>query len=81
MSTITREFTKEQLQEIIENDHVQCGEASALARILLASLEAKPVAYLNYRGTLITFGSFGYDATPDNPIPLYAIQPAHGVEA
>ena len=41
MSTITREFTKEQLQQIIETDHVQCGEASALARIALASLEAK----------------------------------------
>lgn len=44
MSTITREFTKEQLQQIIETDHVQCGEASALARIELASLEAEPVA-------------------------------------
>lgn len=43
MSTITREFTKEQLQQIIEIDHVQCGEASALARIALASLEAEPV--------------------------------------
>ncbi|HFL4769254.1 TPA: DUF551 domain-containing protein, partial [Escherichia coli] len=45
MSTITREFTKEQLQQIIETDHVQCGEASALARIALASLEAEPVAW------------------------------------
>ena len=40
MSTITKEFTKEQLQQIIETDHVQCGEASALARIALASLES-----------------------------------------
>lgn len=44
MTTITKEFTKEQLQQIIETDHVQCGEASALARIALASLEAEPVA-------------------------------------
>lgn len=44
MSTITKEFTKEQLQQIIETDHVQCGEASSLARIALASLEAEPVA-------------------------------------
>ncbi|MCK7230968.1 hypothetical protein L8P23_02365 [Enterobacter roggenkampii] len=43
MRTITKEFTKEQLQQIIETDHVQCGEASALARIALASLEAVPV--------------------------------------
>ncbi|WP_072034347.1 hypothetical protein [Citrobacter braakii] len=43
--TITREFTKEQLQQIIETDHVQCGDASALARIALASLEAEAVPY------------------------------------
>ena len=43
MSTIIKEFTKEQLQQIIETDHVQCGEASALARIALASLEAEAV--------------------------------------
>lgn len=47
MSTITREFTKEQLQQIIETDHVQCGEASALARIALASLEAEPVCVID----------------------------------
>lgn len=46
MSTITKELTKEQLQQIIETDHVQCGEASSLARIALASLEAEPVAYM-----------------------------------
>ena len=47
MSTITREFTKEQLQQIIETDHVQCGEASSLARIALASLEAEPVCVID----------------------------------
>lgn len=45
MSPITKEFTKEQLQQIIETDHVQCGEASSLARIALASIEAEPVAF------------------------------------
>lgn len=51
MSTIIKEFTKEQLQQIIETDHVQCGEASALARIALASLEAaeKRIAELEAR--------------------------------
>ncbi|POT26583.1 hypothetical protein C3433_13375 [Citrobacter freundii] len=39
-------LTKEQLQQIIETDHLQCGEASALARIALASLEAEAVAYI-----------------------------------
>ncbi|KJM49107.1 DUF551 domain-containing protein [Enterobacter roggenkampii] len=47
MSTITKEFTKEQLQQIIETDHVQCGEASSLARIALASLEAEPRGYID----------------------------------
>ena len=45
MSAITKEFTKEQLQQIIETDHVQCGEASSLARIALASLEAEPAGW------------------------------------
>ncbi|ELM7732742.1 DUF551 domain-containing protein [Escherichia coli] len=40
-------FTKEQLQEIIETDNVQCGEASELARIALASLEAKAVCVID----------------------------------
>lgn len=44
MTTITKEFTKEQLQQIIETDHVQCGDASELARIALASLEAEAIA-------------------------------------
>lgn len=47
MSTITKEFTKEQLQQIIETDHVQCGEASSLARIALASLEAEAVCVID----------------------------------
>ena len=41
-STITRE----QLLEIIETDHVQCGEASYLARMALAAMDSEPVAYM-----------------------------------
>lgn len=41
-STITRE----QLLEIIETDHVQCGEASYLARMALATMDSEPVAYM-----------------------------------
>lgn len=37
-STITRE----QLLEIIETDHVQCGEAAALARMALAAMDSEP---------------------------------------
>ncbi|HGS6055050.1 TPA: DUF551 domain-containing protein [Klebsiella pneumoniae] len=38
-STITRE----QLLEIIETDHVQCGEASYLASMALAAMDSEPV--------------------------------------
>lgn len=46
-STITRE----QLLEIIETDHVQCGEASYLARMVLAAMDSSesvelPLDYL-----------------------------------
>lgn len=58
MSTITREFTKEQLQQIIETDHVQCGEASALARIALASLEAEPAIHRWRRVTSEPYGPY-----------------------
>ena len=37
-------MTKEQLKSIIETDHVQCGEAAAMAGTLLRILEQKPVA-------------------------------------
>ena len=40
-STITRE----QLLEIIETDHVQCGEASYLARMALSAMDGEPVGY------------------------------------
>lgn len=40
-STITRE----QLLEIIETDHVQCGEASYLARMALAAMDSDPVGW------------------------------------
>lgn len=80
MSTITREFTKEQLQQIIETDHVQCGEASALARIALASLEAKPIGAFHIAdqqvdGTsdYIKDGEWPID---DGVIEVYAAPPA-----
>ncbi|HCE8967465.1 TPA: hypothetical protein NJT89_002754 [Klebsiella pneumoniae] len=46
-STITRE----QLLEIIETDHVQCGEASYLARIALAAMDSEPVAWRRFQET------------------------------
>lgn len=80
MSTITREFTKEQLQQIIETDHVQCGEASALARIALASLEAEPVAWLLSGGGAKNNVSFDCGNAYADPLrevtPLYTAPPA-----
>ncbi|WP_430996916.1 hypothetical protein [Klebsiella quasipneumoniae] len=40
------EFSRETLLNIIETDHVQCGEASALARMALAAIDIKPFAYI-----------------------------------
>ncbi|HCL7735480.1 TPA: hypothetical protein N2Y18_003777 [Escherichia coli] len=80
MSTITKELTKEQLQQIIETDHVQCGEASSLARIALASLEAKPIGAFHIAdqrvdGTsdYIKDGEWPID---DGVIEVYAAPPA-----
>lgn len=38
-------MTKEQLKEIAETDHVQCGEAAAMADALLRIFEQSPVAW------------------------------------
>lgn len=80
MSPITKEFTKEQLQQIIETDHVQCGEASSLARIALASLEAEAVAWLLSGGGAknnVSFDSGNAYADPLREVtPLYAAPPA-----
>ncbi len=39
---MTSKFTREELLNIIETDHVQCGEASALARMALAAMNSEP---------------------------------------
>lgn len=41
------EFSRETLLNIIETGHVQCGEASALARMALAAMDSEPVAYIS----------------------------------
>ncbi|MCC8231863.1 hypothetical protein [Enterobacter mori] len=72
MSTITKEFTKERLEEIAEDGFLKHGESKALARIALASLEARPVALRDERS-----GSGGISKKPgfnDLPhgTPIYA---------
>lgn len=69
------EFTREELEQIADTDHVQCGDASALAHMALAVMDSEPVGY--YRK-----GSDGYyfaSPTEQRPgtIPLYRhAQPA-----
>ena len=73
-------FTKEQLQHIIETDHVQCGDASALARMALAGIEAEPVAWLLSGGGAknnVSFDSGNAYADPLREVtPLYTAPPA-----
>ncbi|MGK1657657.1 hypothetical protein KYE76_10175 [Klebsiella pneumoniae] len=49
------EFSRETLLNIIETDHVQCGEASALARMALAAMDSEPVAYIDKQWTLVYY--------------------------
>ncbi|HCU2220421.1 TPA: hypothetical protein ACQZLN_000322 [Klebsiella pneumoniae] len=59
------EFSRETLLNIIETDHVQCGEASALARMALAAMDSEPVIVvgddggdaLSYRRLIQSFES------------------------
>lgn len=81
-------FTKEQLQHIIETDHVQCGDASALARMALAGIEAEPVAWahrlINKRNGVVHSWVYGSaEACPSEGdifnievMPLYTAPPA-----
>ncbi|WP_050505961.1 hypothetical protein [Cronobacter malonaticus] len=81
------EFTTEKLNEIAETDHVQCGDASALARELLALRErAEPVAWTDEQelrdvnelgcGYLFTVNPITPHADPRRVIKLYAEPPA-----
>lgn len=40
---MTQTLTTEELRQIVETDHTQCGDAAAMARELLANREAQPV--------------------------------------
>ncbi|HBM9089041.1 TPA: hypothetical protein ACNP4C_005654 [Klebsiella oxytoca] len=78
-STITRE----QLLEIIETDHVQCGEASYLARMALAAMDSEPVVFTDERNlhhivmgreTSLIWGKQNQEAG-DVPLYRHAQQP------
>ncbi|MCH9562433.1 hypothetical protein [Klebsiella pneumoniae] len=69
------EFSRETLLNIIETDHVQCGEASALARMALAAMDSEPVAWLLSGGgakNVVCFDSGNAYADPLREVtPLY----------
>lgn len=68
-------MTREELLNIIETDHVQCGEAAALARMALVALDCKPVAWLLSGGgvkNVVCFDSGNAYADPLREVtPLY----------
>lgn len=74
------EFSRETLLNIIETDHVQCGEASALARMALAAMDSEPVAWRRFQETPTDGGYWIlYDYKPNcsGVEPLYRhAQPA-----
>lgn len=73
-STITRE----QLLEIIETDHVQCGEASYLARMALAAMDSDPVEWRQpFTGCCVSsiFYQDGSSPLDHGYEPLYAAPP------
>ncbi|HFE7209107.1 TPA: DUF551 domain-containing protein [Klebsiella pneumoniae] len=71
-STITRE----QLLEIIETDHVQCGEASYLARMALAAMDQKPALHRYRRKAVEPYGPYPwhYEVFVDYPQPFEDIE-------
>lgn len=42
-------FSREELLNIIETDHVQCGEAAYLARVALAAMDSDPCRHAHRR--------------------------------
>ncbi|MEL5640786.1 hypothetical protein [Serratia bockelmannii] len=69
-------LTTDELRQIVETDHVQCGDAAAMARELLANREAQPVQVtdgmaLDFHHAL-TDGSIGSDELEEIKVGLRA---------
>jgi hypothetical protein len=76
---MTTPMTKDELHRIADTDHVQCGDAAEMARMLLASLDSEPVAWLVGGATLYNPDTVqAYVKRSGLPVtPLYAAaQPA-----
>ncbi|ECC4541289.1 hypothetical protein C2920_21695 [Salmonella enterica] len=72
-------FTQEELQRIADTDHVQSGDASAIARMLLASLNATPIYQVQYGQQWRDVSKERYEDHRDHGSPtriVYAEPPA-----
>ncbi|HBU6573964.1 MULTISPECIES: DUF551 domain-containing protein [Citrobacter] len=70
------EFTREELEQIAATDHVQCGDASALASMALAAMDSEPVGEFYEDGPLNWYQISEGDKVSDNRrIPLYRHAP------
>ncbi|CVB25490.1 DUF551 domain-containing protein [Serratia marcescens] len=78
---MTQTLTTDELRQIVETDHTQCGDAAAMARELLAYREAVPVLYASEETlayakegekSLVTWSEPMGDAV----IPLFTAPPA-----
>lgn len=83
---MTAQLSREELQIIADTDHVQCGDAAAMARMLLAGMGSEPVAWIVHarQGDMLTSdGNFVANAEGISSIrstPLYAAPPAQVAE-
>ncbi len=70
------EFSRETLLNIIETDNVQCGEASALARMALAAMDQKPALHRYRRKAVEPYGPYPwhYEVFVDYPQPFEDIE-------
>lgn len=72
---MTIPLTKGELRVIADTDHVQCGDAAAMAKMLLEMLDSKPVAYMGDAGLHTLRKGWGIFAKPTpgqgHYVPLY----------
>lgn len=70
------EFSRETLLNIIETDHVQCGEASSLARMTLVAMDSEPVIVVgDDGGDALSYRRLVQSFEPGTKLYLHA-QPA-----
>ncbi|HEJ7888678.1 TPA: hypothetical protein SMI07_000672 [Serratia liquefaciens] len=74
---MTQTLTTEELRQIVETDHVQCGDAAAMARELLANREAQPVGF--YTTVSGRKGVIWHNGAPEDDTAIYTAPPAPAV--